>query len=303
MEARGSSAPNGVREWMGIMQFPVATQASLHDLLARLRKDNRDSLTILVLGKCGVGKSSTVNSIFGERVCVVSAFQSETIRPTIASRTRAGFTLNIIDTPGLVEAGCVSDEAFDAIRKFLLDRPVDAVLYVDRLDSYRVDSLDHQVMTTLTRIFGPLLWKIALLVLTRGQIVPPDGTNYSEFVSRRTEALREAIHQAAKFKKSDPQIPTVVVENSGRCATNDDGEKVLPDKTVWIPNLVRNIVEVVTGEKASTYTVDERTIKGSHGSWWPKLMTIPLFLFQLKVVYPLIRAQVFADIDEGEEEE
>jgi len=33
------------------------------------------TLTILVMGKGGVGKSSTVNSIVGERVTTVSAFQ------------------------------------------------------------------------------------------------------------------------------------------------------------------------------------------------------------------------------------
>jgi hypothetical protein len=33
------------------------------------------TLTILVMGKGGVGKSSTVNSIVGERVASVSAFQ------------------------------------------------------------------------------------------------------------------------------------------------------------------------------------------------------------------------------------
>jgi predicted GTPase len=36
---------------------------------------NKESLTVVVVGKGGVGKSSTVNSIIGERVTVVSAFQ------------------------------------------------------------------------------------------------------------------------------------------------------------------------------------------------------------------------------------
>lgn len=36
---------------------------------------SKESLTVLVVGKGGVGKSSTVNSIVGERVTVVSAFQ------------------------------------------------------------------------------------------------------------------------------------------------------------------------------------------------------------------------------------
>ncbi len=34
-----------------------------------------DTVTVLVLGKGGVGKSSTVNSLIGERVAVISAFQ------------------------------------------------------------------------------------------------------------------------------------------------------------------------------------------------------------------------------------
>lgn len=34
-----------------------------------------NSLTILVMGKGGVGKSSTVNSIVGERVVTISPFQ------------------------------------------------------------------------------------------------------------------------------------------------------------------------------------------------------------------------------------
>ena len=104
-------------------------------------------MTILVLGKGGVGKSSTVNSILGERVASVSAFQvdsiilsldcmfygfslvlfvlislpvqSEGLRPMMFSRSRAGFTLNIIDTPGLVEGGFVNDQALDIIKRWL----------------------------------------------------------------------------------------------------------------------------------------------------------------------------------------
>lgn len=44
-------------------------------------------------------------------------FQSETPRPVMVSRSRAGFTLNIIDTPGLVEGGYVNDQSLDLIKK------------------------------------------------------------------------------------------------------------------------------------------------------------------------------------------
>ena len=60
-------------------------------------------------GKGGVGKSSTVNSLLGERVANVAALQSDVARPQVISRAADGFTLTLIDTPGLLEADAVSD--------------------------------------------------------------------------------------------------------------------------------------------------------------------------------------------------
>lgn len=45
--------------------------------------------------------------------------QSEGLRPIMCSRTRAGFTLNIIDTPGLVEGGYVNEQAIEIIKRYL----------------------------------------------------------------------------------------------------------------------------------------------------------------------------------------
>lgn len=51
-------------------------------------------------------------------MCSDCCGQSETLRPLQCARSRAGFTLNIIDTPGLVEGGCVNDQALDIIRRY-----------------------------------------------------------------------------------------------------------------------------------------------------------------------------------------
>ena len=60
-------------------------------------------------GKNGMGKSSTANSLFNEKVANVAAFQSDTAKPSVISRIAHGFTLTVIDTPGLLEADAVSE--------------------------------------------------------------------------------------------------------------------------------------------------------------------------------------------------
>lgn len=45
--------------------------------------------------------------------------QSEGPRPVMVSRSKEGFTFNIIDTPGIVEGGYVNDQALDLIKKYV----------------------------------------------------------------------------------------------------------------------------------------------------------------------------------------
>ncbi|XP_059067809.1 translocase of chloroplast 34, chloroplastic-like [Cryptomeria japonica] len=195
------------REWMGIQQFPVATQNALYGLLSKLKQEVADmkciqdvnSLTILVMGKGSVGKSSTVNSL-------VNAFQAEAMRPVLCSRSRAGFTLNIIDTPGLIEGGFVNDHALDLIKRFLTNKIIDVLLYVDWLDSYQVDNLDKQIVKAISDTFGKQIWQRSLVVFTHAQLSPPNGLSYADFVERRSAALHDAILEAAGFKKSNIQV-------------------------------------------------------------------------------------------------
>ena len=55
-----------------------------------------------------MGKSSTTNSIFKERVAQPSLFQGDTDKPVVVSRQAGGFTLTVIDTPGLLDVDCLS---------------------------------------------------------------------------------------------------------------------------------------------------------------------------------------------------
>lgn len=286
------------KEWSGINSFAPATQTKLLELLGKLKQENVNSLTILVMGKGGVGKSSTVNSIVGERVVTISPFQSEGLRPMMISRARAGFTLNIIDTPGLIEGGYINDMALNNIKSFLLNKTIDVLLYVDRLDAYRVDNLDREVVKAITDSFGKRIWNRSLVVLTHAQLSPPDGLPYEEFFSKRSEALLKALRLGAGLKKHEVQgspIPVVLVENSGRCSKNESDEKVLPNGIVWIPHTVEKITEVALNGSKSIF-VDQKLIEGPNPNERGKFL-IPLILaiqyfFAIKPIERAIRKDI-----------
>ncbi|XP_071690056.1 translocase of chloroplast 34-like [Rutidosis leptorrhynchoides] len=267
------------REWSGIQQLPVATQTKLLELLGEFKEKERQSLTVLVMGKGGVGKSSTVNSILGERAVPVSAFQSDVPRPVMVSRERSGFTLNIIDTPGIVEGGYVNNQVLDLIKRFLLNKTIDVLLYVDRLDSYRVDNLDKQLVKAITESFGKEIWRKGVVVLTHAQLTPPDCLGYEEFLAKRSEAILKVLDSGARFKRRESlahNVPVVLVENSSRCNKNDNEEKILPNGVAWIPNIIDTITKVATNESKSIL-VDQKLIDGPDANARGK-MFIPLIL-------------------------
>ena len=69
--------------------------------------------------------------------------------------------------------GCL--QTLNAIAQFLKDKQVDVVLYLDRLDFYRVDKTDKEIMTAITNTLGPKIWRNTIIGLTHGKAVAPQG--------------------------------------------------------------------------------------------------------------------------------
>ena len=141
-------------------------------------KSNLDlCLNILVLGKSGVGKSATINFIFGEKKAIINAFKPATTAVKEIVGTVDGVKIRILDTPGLKVSAVeqVSNQKVLAtISKYIKKFPPDVVLYVDRLDTQSKDN-DLPLLRSITRSLGSSIWKNAIVALTHSASVPPDG--------------------------------------------------------------------------------------------------------------------------------
>ncbi|TYH37385.1 hypothetical protein ES332_D12G036600v1 [Gossypium tomentosum] len=202
------------------------------------------SCTIMVLGKTGVGKSATIDSIFDEVKFGTDAFQTGTKKVQDVVGTVHGIKVRVIDTPGLLPSWsdqCQNEKILHSVKRFIKKTPPDIVLYLDRLDMQTRDFGDMPLLRTITEVFGPSIWFNAIVVLTHAASAPPDGPNgtassYDMFVTQRSHVVQQAIRQAA----GDMRLmnPVSLVENHSACRTNRAGQRVLPNGQVWKPHLL-----------------------------------------------------------------
>ncbi|CAN6311997.1 unnamed protein product [Urochloa humidicola] len=202
------------------------------------------SCTILVLGKTGVGKSATINSIFDDTRLDTDAFDSSTRKVQEVVGTVEGIRVKVIDTPGLSSSSLEqhhNQKVLNSVKRLISKNPPDIVLYFDRLDMQSRDNGDVPLLQTITKVFGASVWFNAIVVLTHAASAPPDGLNgiplsYEMFVTQRSHVVQQAIRQAA----GDIRLmnPVSLVENHAACRTNRAGQRVLPNGQVWKPQLL-----------------------------------------------------------------
>ncbi|KAG8367462.1 hypothetical protein BUALT_Bualt16G0074600 [Buddleja alternifolia] len=199
------------------------------------------SLKILVLGKTGVGKSSTINSILGESKVMTNAFRPATDRVQEIVGFVNGIRISFIDTPGLLPSSTDSDtknrKILYSVKRFIRKSRPDLILYFERLDSINMGYCDFPLLKLITDILGPAIWFSTNIVMTHSSAALPESQNgypvsYNSYVSYCTQVVQHNIHQAISDAKLEN--PVILVENHPYCKVDNTGKKVLPDGQAWM---------------------------------------------------------------------
>ncbi|GAV89159.1 AIG1 domain-containing protein/DUF3406 domain-containing protein [Cephalotus follicularis] len=197
-------------------------------------------IRILVLGKTGVGKSATINSIFDQLKAETDAFRPSTDCIQEVMGTVSGIKITFIDTPGFLPPSPHNirrnKKIMLSVKRFIRKCPPDIVLYCERLDLVNMGYSDFPLLKLMTEIFGSALWFNTILVMTHSSSNLPEGPNgypvdYESYVSQCTNFVQYHIHQTVSDSKL--QNPVLLVENHFQCEKNLMGEKVLPNGQVW----------------------------------------------------------------------
>ncbi|XP_057782351.1 translocase of chloroplast 159, chloroplastic [Salvia miltiorrhiza] len=238
----------GGRQGTQTFSLDAAKRTALQ-LEAGEKDDLEFSINILVLGKSGVGKSATINSLFGEEKAPIDAFETGTAYAREISGSVDGVKVRVVDTPGLKSS--VMEQGFNrstlsSVKKFTKKSSPDVVLYVDRLDAQSRDLNDLPLLKTVTGTLGSSIWRSAIVTLTHAASAPPDGPSgaplsYEVFVSQRSHVVQQSIgHAVGDLRMMSPSLmnPVSLVENHPSCRKNREGHNILPNGQSWRPQLL-----------------------------------------------------------------
>jgi predicted GTPase len=196
----------------------------------RLQRDT--PITLLVVGRIGSGKSSTVNSLLGAELAKVSLHDRGTDHVEMHEGQIHGIHFKIIDTPGFGDPDPEQDDrTLEEITH--LSGHFDALLYISPLNQARVDLIDAITIRTLFGRFPEIIWKKSVIVFTKADLVEGD---FAEQRDRWANTLQELmIRESGRMPRSKVEaIPIVTISN---------GHEKRPDGVEWLGELFVTVLE------------------------------------------------------------
>lgn len=202
----------------------------------------------MLLGKTGSGKSSTANSILGQRLCKSLASGTSVTRNCVRhSMIRFGRKLVIVDTPGIFDSEESNEKNQEKIIKYIgitSPGPHAFVLVLSITDRYTEE--EHKSVEHFVKYFGEKAFNYFIILFTRkDELAPsvPIKMHIEKYPAYFKHLIQKCGRRICAFDnlltgmKQDEQVRELlekvegnVAKLGGQCYTNEmheDAEKII----------------------------------------------------------------------------